>query len=484
MKIAFTIFLIIICIYITKIGYFSILLHHKYCYQSVSQRITQFTYNSNRGDILDRNLKQITDRTSSTMLVYIPYQRDKELEALLVAEEFANKELDFQHYVIEKSKRNCGVAEHLIGLTGPANHHKITGLQGLSGLEKQYDKELAGRPSSVRLILDGDRRPVWGQQPILVEGRKSENKLVLTLDLELQQALEQIIDEGGLIDRGAVVVMNPFNGQIISMVSRPKINYAQENDGSHLNKAIQLHRGANPASVFKLVIACYALENNVDPKELYQCTDMCINPHGSITFQEGLAKSCNQVFYELVRKFGAENILNYAQKLGLGFKTNIGLHGESAGRLPQLDTVKGPQGNKLLAMGQGDLETTPLQIAKITAIIANGGSDLQPEAVHFVGKNPKTVSNSNKLGEKIISRNTIKELQTMMELTTQIGTARQLSGFGGVKTGTANNGTRWMTGYFPEVDPQYVITIFIEEGYGKGTMEVSQKIIDALFKNQ
>ena len=484
MKIAFTVFLIFIFTYIVRIGYFSIFLHQKYSYLSVSQRLTQYMYHSNRGDILDRNLKPLTDRTSSTMIVYSPYQEGNEVEVALIAKEYNNGEdMDFQHYIVEKSNRNCGVAEHLIGLTGYAPYHKIKGFQGLSGLEKQYDKELSGKPASVRLILDGNSAPVWWQEPMIVEGRKSDNKLVLTLDLDLQDRLEQIIDENSLIERGAVVVMDPFNGQILSMISRPRMNYSEENDGSHLNKAIQIHRGANPASVFKLIIGLYALENDVDPKKLYECTDMCIYPHGSITFEEAIAKSCNQVFYEMVGELGPKEILHYANKLGLGTKSNVGLNQEGTGRLPKLDTVIGPQGNRLLAMGQGQLETTPLQIAKVTSVIANGGFDVKPKIVHYVGKNPREVPTKAQLGERVVSKGSVREMKKMMELTTTIGTARQLSGFGGVKTGTANNGTRWMTGYFPQEKPQYVVTIFIEEGYGKKTMEVTDKIIKGIFKN-
>lgn len=484
MKILFAIFLLFIFTYILRIGFFSTFYYRKYSYLSVSQRLNQYMFNTNRGDILDRNLNPITDRYSNAMLVYSTYKREEKNGAALVAKQYVDgQEPDFHHFIIEKSNRNCGVAEHLIGLTGYAPYHKIKGFQGLSGLERQFNRELAGKPASVRLILDVFGNPIWGEEPMIIQGEKNENKLVLTINLDLQEKLEEKIDTEKLIQRGAVVVMDPFNGQILSMISRPRINYSQEDDGSHLNKAIQIHRGANPASIYKLVIGLYALEKGADPKGIYHCREMCIIPHGKISFKEAMAKSCNQVFYELVGEFGPKEIIEYSKMLGLGSKTAIGLNQEGAGRLPPIETVVGPQGNRLLTMGQGQLETTPLQIAKITSVIANGGFDVKPNVVHYLGKNPWKVPSRLKIGERIVSKDSIKEMKQMMELTTVIGTGRRLSGLGGVKTGTADNGTRWMTGYFPQGKPQYVVTIFVEEGHGKGTMEITKKIIDTIFQN-
>lgn len=483
MKIVFGVFLIFIFSYIIRVGYYSLYLHKPYTYLSVSQRLNLYIYDSNRGPILDRNLQPMTDRQKEIMLVYSPHLKGEEMEVALVAErlEGSADDIDFHHCVVENSIRSCGIAEHLIGLTGYSSFHKIKGMEGLSGLERQYNKELSGVPARVLMILDGNNMPVWNREPKIIEGKKSENAVVLTIDLELQEKLEKVIDDHSLIERGAVVVMNPFNGQVHSMISRPKMNYSGEDDGSHLNKTIQIHKGFNPASVFKMVTGLYALENEISPDRVFECGEMCIYNHGNINLVEGFAVSCNQVFYDLVRELGPDNIINYAQKLGLGSKTGIGLSSEGAGRLPEVSTVKGVQGNRLLAMGQGQLETTPMQIAKLTAIVANSGFDVTPNVVDYVGKNPKRVHGLRDLGSRLVGRQTVNQMQIMMEKTTQIGTARQLRGFGAVKTGTANNGNRWLTGYFPEKQPKYVVTIFIEEGFGKSTMEVTEKILKTIF---
>ena len=478
MKIVFTCFLLGMFLIFLKVGYISLVLHKPYTHLSASQRLNVFMYNTNRGDILDRNLKPLTDRESHAMIVY-PARPNTSLVAEPYDESMI---LEHGYYVVQNTLRNCGIAEHLIGNVGHAAYPKLYGKRGVSGLERQYDDKLRGTPAKVVMMVDSRGRPLTGIEPYNMEGKKSENKLVLTIDGEIQEKLENVIDSKGLIQRGAVVVMNPYNGDIIAMVSRPSMNFLNINDGSHLNKAIQINRGFHPASVFKIVIALYALENDLDINTSYLCKDMCIVQHGKINFKEGIAKSCNEVFYHITQQFGPEAILEYAQKLGIGQKTGIDLDNESSGRLPDLDTVRGIQGNRLLAMGQGQLETTPMQIAKLTAMVANGGYEVTPRVIGYQGKKPKALKGFRSLGQRIISRSSTKELNKMMALTTSnIGTARYLHGFGAVKTGTGDNKNRWMTGFFPQDNPEYVITIFIEEGYGKSTSMVTKEIIKTIF---
>ncbi len=482
LKIVFSFFLGFLLIFTVKIGYLGTVKYNTYTHLSASQRLSVFIYDSNRGDILDRNLRPITGREQESMLVYSPYYAGDEAKEALIAQRFSDGENpDHDHFIVNKTIRNCGIAEHIIGTVTQAKFHKIYGQKGISGLEKQFDHKLKGSPARIATIVDSRGIPLPGFQPYDIKGKKNQTKMVLTLDLDLQENLERIMDEKQLIQRGAVVVMDPHNGQVLSMVSRPRVNFSGIDDGSHLNKAIQINKGYNPASLFKLIIGLYALEQKVEPNTQYNCKDMCIFPHGIISFEDGLAKSCNTVFYELVQQFGPKVLLEYAQKLGLGKKTGMGLEYESAGIMPHLDTVKGKQGNRLLAMGQGQMEVTPIQMAKITSIIANGGYDLTPKIIDFIGENPRKVGRYQDKGERLVSKNTANMLGEMMKKTTTIGTARALQGFGAVKTGTADNGTRWMTGFFPEENPQFVVTVFIEEGYGKNTMQVTREIIKTLF---
>lgn len=480
LKIIFLGFLLGIILLFSKISYYAIFLHQQYALLSVNQRIHTFIYNSNRGDIVDRNLLKFTDREKEQVLIYT---NEPHKETILTIEKKSEEDfiLDDSYLIIEKSIRNTKIAQHLIGIVGYAPFHKIQGLQGLSGLERQYDKELAGREGKVIMVVDSNNRPLYNTQPRIVGGKKNENTLVTTLCSVLQERLEKVIDGEKLIERGAVIVMDPYNGQVLAMISRPIMNYQNLDDGSHLNKGVQIHRNYNPASVFKMVIGLYALEQGVDPKRQFICKGLCKYSHGQLTFEEGFALSCNQVFYDLVLEFGGEEILEFAQKLGFGEKTGIGLYNEGRGRLPARETVKGKKGSALLALGQGDLEATPIQIAKLTAIIANGGYRITPQVVYYLGKNPHKVPDIKDLGPRIIDEKTVDILKEMMRKTAIFGTAAAINGFGGVKTGTADNQNRWLTGFFPAENPKIVVTIFIEEGYGKGTIEVSKKIIETIF---
>lgn len=482
MKIVFTMFLMVMFFMVYKVGYYSLVLHKQYTHLSASQRLKTYMYNSNRGDILDRNLKPLTDRDSEIVIVYSPNKENGDVKEVLVAEPYSETiDLIEGSYVVERTTRNCGVAEHLIGNVGYARFPKLYGLRGLSGLEKQYDDKLAGVPARVALIADSMGRPMMGIPPYNIEGDKNKNSLVLTIDADIQESLEYVIDTKNLIERGAVIVMDPYNGEVIAMVSRPSMNFLNIDDGSHLNKAIQINKGFHPASVFKIAIGLYALENGHSPNTSYTCKDMCIYPHGHITFREGIAKSCNEVFYQMVLQYGPEAILDYAKGLGFGEKTGIDLNGESNGMLPEIDTVKGAQGNRLLAMGQGQLEVTPLQIAKLTAMVANGGYEVTPKVVGYLGKKPNKLYGFRNLGPRALSKESATQMQGMMELTTKIGTAKALDGFGAVKTGTGDNKNRWMTGYFPQENPQYVVTIFVEEGYGQSITSVTKEIIKTIF---
>ncbi|SES63744.1 peptidoglycan D,D-transpeptidase FtsI family protein [Anaerobranca gottschalkii] len=463
LKLIFIGFILAITLLFSKISYYAIFLHRQYALLSVNQRIHTYIFNSNRGDIVDRNLLKLTDREKQEVIVY-PNEMDKEII-----------------FIIEKSIRNPQIAQHLIGTVGYAPFYKVKGLQGLSGLERQYDRELAGREGKVIMVVDSSNRPLYDTYPRRVDGKKNENTLVTTLCSVLQERLENVIDGEKLIERGAVIVMNPYNGQVYAMISRPTMNFQNIDDGSHLNKGVQIHRNYHPASVFKKVIGLYALEQGVDPNRQFICKDLCKYSHGQVTFEEGFALSCNQVFYDLVLEFGADEILAFAQKLGFGEKTGIGLDNEGRGRLPARETVIGKKGSALLALGQGELEVTPIQIAKLTGIIANGGYQITPQIVYYIGKNPHKVPDYKNLGPRIIDEKSVSMLKEMMRKTTIFGTAQGLKGFGGVKTGTADNQNRWLTGFFPAENPQLVVTIFIEEGYGKSTIEVSKRIIETIF---
>ncbi|WP_350344512.1 penicillin-binding transpeptidase domain-containing protein [Proteinivorax tanatarense] len=448
------IFLAIFLALILRVGYISIFKHVEYSQLSVNQRVKALVYDCNRGDILDRNLEPLLTKESS--LGWYRYCDEK-------------NDIVFQQSECEGSipvkfnERKSDIAHHVIGLT---NHHKlynIYGYQGVSGLEYQYNDKLRAAPSRIIAITDVYGKLTSSEHFYDINNSTNDTSVVVTLDKNLQKVVEDTLTH--TLEQGAIIIMDPNTGEILSMASRPIYNFNQVDDGSHINKAITTHKQTSPASLFKLVITIVALEEGYQKEDKFQCSgDNCLVNHGSLTLEEALAHSCNEVFHKIVYDVGADTILQRASDLGLGNPTNVGLLQESSGRLPDIETVSGCQGSKLLALGQGQLETTPIQIAKLTSVIANGGYQVQPNIIHYVGPRPTSPMSIDPFNQRLISNGVAKDIQKMMNSTILYGTARQLSYGGGVKTGTSDNGNRWISGFFPYNRPKYVITIIVEEG--------------------
>lgn len=420
---------------------------------------------------------------------------------------------------------------HVLGYVGKVSQDEqtnkpiaaVNGISGKSGIESTFDDYLQGTPGSHKAEVDANNRLVR----LLADTEPQiGNTLQTTINKDLQdfayQRLKQETDAKQT--QGALVAMDPKTGGILAMVSiptydnslmssgitQPQLN-ALFNDPAKplLNRAI----GGNypSGSTIKPFIATTALDAGVISVDTAFHTPPFINVGGhkfpdwkdhsseNTNVKMAIAQSNNIFFYSLgggnsqspIQKgLGPDGMKNGLAKFGYGQKTGIDLTGESAGFLPTSEWKKKTTGENWyigdsynMAIGQGGLLVSPLQIANATAAIANGGKIFRPYLVSQIIDSQGKQILSASIGPKLInqgmfSNSSLQTVQQGMRMTTQTG-GSAYSVFGpdfplevAAKTGTAQFGNEgkthaWFTSYAPYNDPQIVLTVIVE-GAGEG----------------
>ncbi len=213
---------------------------------------------------------------------------------------------------------------------------------------------------------------------------------------------------------------------------------------------------------------------------VFKCSSYLQGGHGLLNLKDAFAQSCNSYFIELGQKIGYVNLINMAKEFGLGQETGIEAQGvaEAVGRIPKAGNYsKADIAN--LSIGQGVLLATPLQVADIVAVVANGGIKNKINIVDSIVDDNGTVVKRVRAdeGKRIISSDTAQKIRMLMEAVTEYGTAtdagRDYYGGAGGKTGSAETGIdgavhAWFAGYFPKNDPRYSIAVFAENGRNGG----------------
>ncbi len=433
---------------------------------------------------------------------------------------------------------------------------------GKGGLEFTYDRWLRGSPEIQKVVVDsgGD---VIGTR--LKEQEQPGHDLVLSLDVNVQKAAEEALAAGietGEGVGGAVTVMDPKTGGIVAMASWPTYDPAILADGittkefktlndpeqpAFFNRALQGER--SPGSTFKVVTAGAALANDVvGPYDTIECPGSAVYPpsgvpgsvtfnnwtstyNGFIGFPKSLEISCDTFYYELGWRMetafgppesaggdGSERFQRYMRTAGFGHDTGIDLPNEAAGRVPDqewlneyCDAVECINDDWLpgytvnMSIGQGDLVTTPLQMAVTYAALANGGKVLEPRVGDHLVRDSEDGKNETALDIETAVAAALPLDDTEMTvinqglqdvLTGPEGTARgAFSGFPldrfplSGKTGTAEIGNTddndaWFVGVGPTTDPQYVISVYIEKTFGHGgeiAAPVARQVWEAIF---
>ena len=391
------------------------------------------------------------------------------------------------------------LAAHVLGYTSGITEEEYTQLQpkgyriqdrvGRSGVEKQFEGHLRGEwgGQQVEVNAAGQVQRIIGEK-----SAKAGKDLRLTLDLALQQAAERALDG---VRKGAIVALDPQTGAIRALASRPTFDpnvfspapsssqWSSLNspDAPLLNRAFQ---GFPPASTFKIVTSVAGLESGrytADSKVMtmnsFCYAGLCYSDHGAhgaIGFPFALAVSSNTFYYQVGLKVGPDELFKAARRMGYGQVTGIelveeetpGLLGDQAWKQEVLGEGWTPVDTITSAIGQGALQVTPIQMARLYAAVANGGWLVTPHLVEsptertWIGLKPATLQ---------VLRDGLRQVVT-------IGTAKLLNDPNlppvAGKTGTGEDPPRpdhaWFGGYAPADKPTLVIIAFGENSGGYG----------------
>jgi peptidoglycan glycosyltransferase len=356
---------------------------------------------------------------------------------------------------------------------------------GRTGLENSYNTELAGTDDAlfVRRLVDTvtDRAP---------EGASVQTTIVPRVQKAAAEALGN--------QKGAVVALDPKTGAVLAMVTSPSYdpNEIASHDIEAANKAWTRlakaddrplsNRAAReiypPGSTFKLVTAAAALENGMDPDTTIESPNRLKLPNtetylpnstncggSETTLTNALRVSCNTAFANVGLELGQEKMREQAQKFGFNARHLADLNGVASQFPDDMDQAQ----LALASIGQFDVAASPLQMAMVTAGIANDGSVMDPYVVSMVqgpDLKPMSTTRPTELSQAMSPANA-KELQEMMRIVVAEGTgsAAQISGVSvGGKTGTAQSDPKrkpfaWFTSFAPVDDPEVAVAVIVED---------------------
>jgi penicillin-binding protein 2 len=447
----------------------------------------------------------------------------------------------FPELVLIQSQRRLypqnGMLAHVVGYTGEISEQELDmpefarydpgTVVGKFGIERQYNDILTGKDGQRQVIVDnrGQVRQTIGIKPA-VPG----TDIRLTIDLDLQAVAELAMDapmkELDLEKKnGAVVALDPRTGEVLAMVSRPAFDpnkfavriktkdwreIADNPDHPMLNKAIQAEQA--PGSTFKPFVAIAGLETGtVDEKfathcsggiKLYDRYQHCHATHGTQAMHGGIVNSCDVYFYTLGAKLGIEKLAFYGDLVGFGHKTGIDLPHEKEGLMPSEQWKIRQYRQKWyagetpsVAIGQGAVTVTPLQLAKALGGIAVDGKWYEP---HLVAKPVDQV----KLAEWALNSDHVKTVVDGMygvvneggtggrarlpnvEVCGKTGTA-QLASYdyiNSVGKGVALRENAWFEAFAPRQNPEIVVVAFFEHGrHGPAAAEIARDVLAAYF---
>lgn len=391
--------------------------------KALEVRMRDIPVEARRGDIYDRNGQLLVTSVSTESLYAIPYlvkdprRTAEQLASLLdmkeehlyqilsrkscyewVARKLKPetvekiKELNLPGlFFVEENVRHYeydSLAAHVLGFTGIDN-------QGLTGIEKTFDRELQGTRGRIVVEQDATGREVPGALHKYIPPRQG-NSLVLTLDRTIQQFVERELDR--VVEKyspklAVIIVMDPRTGEILAMGNRPTFdlkNWMTAPQGVwDRNPAIWYNY--EPGSTFKIITTSAAIsEGVVKPDDQFfdpgyiKVADRYIRcwadgGHGSQTFEQVVMNSCNPGFVEVGLRLGKEKFYSYIKKFGFGEVTGIDLPGEASGiMIPQEKATN--LNLATMAIGQS-IAVTPIQLLTATCAVANGGVLLRPHLV-------------------------------------------------------------------------------------------------------
>jgi len=413
---------------------------------------------------------------------------------------------------------NGKVAGQIIGYTGKTgrnpdgivdNHETLwPETEGREGLEQTFNGMLTGKHGKYKLTFDKDGRKTSDK---LVTPPEPGYNVVTTLDLRVQQLAEKALEAKA--KRGAIVIIDPNNGDILALASWPTYDpnlfvpsiSAEQLKSLQDDKDIPLlpraYRSSYPpGSTFKVAVGIAALESHaVYPDDRYECMPALQvgnvtfhnwkkSDRGALNFVQALTESCDTWFYQVGIKTGAGPIIDWALQLGFGAKCGIPLRGEAEGRIPNDEYMKATHGRKILngdianmSIGQGDTQVTPLQMAQAMGVVANGGTLYQTRLVQQVQTFDNQIVSAYQVRAKrtlSLSSETMDQVRTgMIDVVNGAGGTAHQASLDNVevagKTGTAQWGPKhkertaaWFAGFLPSDQPRYAFAAVYEGDVG------------------
>jgi len=399
-------------------------------------------------------------------------------------------------------------ASHVIGYIGAISPREYDGMDrdrfgmssqiGRAGIERAFDDDLRGWRGGQQIEVDAR-----GQRVRILSDRKPEagSDITLTLDLEFQKKIMDMVK--GL--HASIAVLDLETEGLLALASAPAydpnifVSPSSSEQRLHVLKdgnSPMLDRGINaaypPGSIFKLVTALAALDlGKITPQTRFRCAgSFKLAPkskpvrcwlhegHGSLNLYEALERSCNVYFLNLAKKLTPDEIAHYAHELGLGEPLRLEISRVAPGLIPDLAWKKARfnlpwyQGETLnMAIGQGYLLVTPVEILRLTSIIAKNGKVVEP---HLVVQDGTAMPETARVAIREENLGAIKKAMLQV-VESDYGTGQlarvdfdKLAG----KTGTAQappqKAHSWMTGFFPYKNPKIAFVVFVEHGGSGG----------------
>lgn len=445
-------------------------------------------------------------------------RRDVDIRTLALIEEHLPVLRGISYEIESKRVYPTAVhASHLFGyrreisdaqLAQLSEYYRQGDLVGIAGLEARYESLLRGK-KGYEFVSVNARGQIIGS---FEDGKRDVtpregSDLLLSIDIGLQAFAESLMTHGNY--GGAIVAMDPTNGGILALVSKPDFDPSvlsgvtpaelwsqlQNDPAKPLFNRASLTRYP-PGSAFKMVLAAAALQEGViDENYRIRCTGgfrfgdrvfKDLHVHGSVNIVEAIQRSCNVFFYQLILKVGFDKWTEYGHRFGFGQATGTDTGEETAGLLPsaayydmRYGKGKWTQGFLIsLAIGQGEVGVSPLQMARYAAALANGGTLVQPHAVQFIrnkstNKIEEVPHTSSAVGLSPHVMALIREgMQRVVHAPGGTGGLARIPGvISGGKTGTAENphgeDHAWYVGFAPFESPKIAVAVMLENsGFG------------------
>ncbi len=580
--------LLILLVYLLRLWHLQILEGSKYRYQSENNRIRLEDIPAPRGIIFDRNGIPLVENRPAYHLLLIREDVQDMDQTIRELAQLCNKPPEEFFGIVEANKttpkfmpirlvadldRDClarieahkvrlpgvviqlepkreyrwnGTAAHLIGYLSEITEAELKSEDyegyfagediGRFGVESAFEKYLHGKRGGRQVEVDAIGRRMRVLDEVLpIPGRN----LWLTIDIEVQKVAESCL-EGSV---GGIVALDPNNGAVLAMASRPTFDQEQFIRGLNKEQWQALSKDPNhpllnrcigsaypPGSTYKAIVALAALkEGMVTPETNFGCPGFLYfagrkyrcwrdRGHGSVDVERALIQSCDVYFYQSGLRLGVDRIAQYAHYFGLGERTGIGLKGENPGNIPtaawkkKVFHVPWQKGETLsIAIGQGFDTATPLQMANAFAAIGNGGKLWQPFVVRRIeggnsdeidemkGKLKRTIPVDARYfqvvqkglcgvvqDERGTAHSAIKDRS--IPISGKTGTAQVVKLAEGANRKLAAKMAKlterdhaWFVAYAPSVDPKIAVAVLVEHGgHGSSTAApLAQRVIAA-----